>query len=85
MQQINTQADYWPNKVWCEVTKGFSDVEDFETTELAHYLKRKINGVSVEQDWPEYLEAIMSLIGQELAHFQRAKLSVRALRYIKTP
>lgn len=78
----------WQNKAWEAITKVLAPHcphQDFnnQSHPFAEYLWEKILKLEKTHSYEEYLENVMKLLHTEAETLERAKLSVRALRFSK--
>lgn len=81
-------AKMWQHKAWEAITKVLARTcphEDFncENHPYAEYLWQKLITLEVPHTYEEYLDNVMALLHSEAEMLERAKISVRALRFSK--
>lgn len=84
-----TTIKLWQNKAWKEISNVLSKSRpnsEFnpETDPLAEHLWSKLLLLDVPHTFEEYAENVMVMLRTEAESLERAKLSVRSLRYSKT-
>lgn len=78
----------WQNKAWEAISKVITPHcphSDFkkESHPFAEYLWERMQLIDIPHTYEEYLESVMSLLHVEAEVLERAKISVRALRFSK--
>ncbi|WP_304634075.1 hypothetical protein [Pseudoalteromonas sp.] len=85
----DTTIKLWQNKAWKEISTILSKSRpnsEFnpESDPLAEHLWAKLLLLEVPHTFEEYAENVMAMLHKEAENLERAKLSVRSLRYSKT-
>lgn len=80
--------EIWKERAWQAISAVIvknCDCNEFSAGKdgYASYLKKRIDDIAYPHTYEEYLESIMTMLHREAETLERAKLSVRSLRFSK--